>query len=304
MGLICIVSWWWVYIRLYHQTEVTPPTPPTANSWSRETVRHVRSGRWPGTSRHGGAPPSGNHYHLLTLTSRLPRRALVTSTMKLTMNLVVFDLDGTLTDTTHVDEHAIVGALQDVLGITDLSTDWNTYMHSTDAGIVHEVISAHRGGVAEEDLDSVQTQFFENMENFYTSSPGLFQPIPGAPDVLERLAHLGMATAIATGSWRESALFKLRVGGIRHAGVPLASSNDDHSRSAIIKTAILRAQQQHGVEVFERITYVGDGMWDARASRNLGIRFVGVARNGHADTMRRAGVEEVVADLTGIESVL
>ena len=220
------------------------------------------------------------------------------------MDLVIFDLDGTLTDTTQVDEHAIVGALQDVLGVTGLSTDWSTYVHSTDAGIVHEVISANRGGVSDEDLDAVQTRFFEIMENFYTSSPGLFRAVPGAQDVLERLKANGVATAIATGSWRESALFKLRVGGIRHAGVPLASSNDDHARSAIIKTAILRAQQQQSVELFDRITYVGDGMWDARASRNLGIRFVGVARNGHADTMRKAGVEEVVADLTRIEDVI
>lgn len=220
------------------------------------------------------------------------------------MNLVVFDLDGTLTDTTQVDEHAIVGALQDVLGVTGLSTDWGTYVHSTDAGIVHEVIAAHRGGVSDDDLEEVQARFFEIMENFYTSSPELFRPLPGAADVLQRLARVGVATAIATGSWRESALFKLRVGGIRHVGVPLASSNDDHSRSEIIKVAINSARRLHGVDVFDRITYVGDGMWDARASKNLGIRFIGVARNGHADTMRKAGVEEIIGDLTELEALL
>lgn len=220
------------------------------------------------------------------------------------MDLVIFDLDGTLTDTTQVDEHAIVGALQDVLGVTGLSTDWSTYVHSTDAGIVHEVIAANRGGVSDDDLDAVQSRFFEIMENFYTSSPELFRPLPGATDVLHRLGEQGVATAIATGSWRESALFKLRVGGIRHAGVPLASSNDDHSRSEIIKVAIGRAQQQHGVESFERIIYVGDGMWDARASKNLGIRFIGVARNGQAELMRKAGVGDVIEDLTKIELLL
>ena len=220
------------------------------------------------------------------------------------MDLVVFDLDGTLTDTTQVDEHAIVGALQDVLGVTGLSTDWSTYVHSTDAGIVHEVIAANRGGVSDEDLDAVQLKFFEIMENFYTSSPELFRALPGAVDVLERLNEAGVATAIATGSWRESALFKLRVGGVRHVGVPLASSNDDHSRSEIIRVAISRARQQHNVEEFDRITYVGDGMWDARASKNLGIRFIGVARNGHADTMHKAGVEDVISDLTELETLL
>lgn len=217
------------------------------------------------------------------------------------MDLVVFDLDGTLTNTTFVDEHAIVGALQQVLGVEDLSTDWSTYLHSTDAGIVHEVISQHQGGVNIDTLDRVQEAFFEIMENLYTSSPELFAPVPGATDVLKRLHGRGLATAIATGSWRESALFKLRVGKVWHDGVPIASSDDDHSRSEIIRSAIRQAQRVHNVEAFDNVTYVGDGMWDARASKNLGIRFIAVAQNGNADTMRGAGVETVIEDLRRVE---
>jgi len=217
------------------------------------------------------------------------------------MDLVVFDLDGTLTNTTFVDEHAIVGALQHVLGVEDLSTDWSTYLHSTDAGIVEEVISQHQGGVSVETLDRVQETFFEIMENLYTSSPELFVAIPGASDALKRLSGRGLATAIATGSWRESALFKLRVGRVWHDHVPIASSDDHHSRSEIIRTAIRNAQRMHGVEEFDRVTYVGDGMWDARASKNLGIRFIAVAQNGKESVMRDAGVETVIPDLRNIE---
>ena len=139
------------------------------------------------------------------------------------MELVVFDLDGTLADTTQIDEHAVVGALENVLGITGLSTDWLSYQHTTDAGIVHEVISSVQGGVSEETLGQVQDEFFVIMENFYTSSPDLFRALPGASTVLKRLEDLGVATAIATGSWREAALFKLRAAGIWHSFVPIAS---------------------------------------------------------------------------------
>jgi phosphoglycolate phosphatase-like HAD superfamily hydrolase len=214
------------------------------------------------------------------------------------MQLIIFDIDGTLTDTNHVDEHAIVGALQDVLGLSDLSTDWSTYEHSTDSGIVKEVITRVHGSVPPHILQRVQDKFFEYLEAFFSTSPDLFRALPGGETILRDLDALGYATAIATGSWRESALFKLRVARIWKESIPMATSDDSVSRSEIIDTAIQRAKQRFEVENFESVRYVGDGVWDARASRRLGLPFIGVGGGHKMSRLMDEGATAVVEDLT------
>jgi phosphoglycolate phosphatase-like HAD superfamily hydrolase len=216
------------------------------------------------------------------------------------MDLVIFDIDGTLTDTNHVDEHAIVGALQDVLGLSDLSTDWATYEHSTDSGIVKEVITRVHGSVPPHVLQRVQDKFFEYLEAFYSASPDLFMAMPGAGTILRDLSEQGVQTAIATGSWRESALFKLRVARIWKDNVPMATSDDSVSRSEIIQTAIERAKVNYNQAEFNSIRYVGDGVWDARAARHLGLPFIGVGSGHRKDMLVSEGALVVVDSLNQI----
>src|ERR1041384_1792023 len=51
------------------------------------------------------------------------------------MNLVIFDIDGTLTQTDFVDEECFVKAFHDEFGITGINTNWVAYPHCTDSGI-------------------------------------------------------------------------------------------------------------------------------------------------------------------------
>ena len=44
------------------------------------------------------------------------------------------------------------------------------------------------------------------------------------------------------------------------------------------------------------ITYVGDGPWDYRASRELGWSFIGIADGDRARTLRELGASRVEAD--------
>ncbi|MBI3191378.1 MAG: hypothetical protein HYZ36_01850 [Pedosphaera parvula] len=50
------------------------------------------------------------------------------------MHLVIFDIDGTLTETNAVDADCYVRALAEVFGFADVDTDWSTYPHVTDSG--------------------------------------------------------------------------------------------------------------------------------------------------------------------------
>ena len=51
------------------------------------------------------------------------------------MNLAIFDIDGTLTQTDHVDNICFLQALADAHQITNISTDWAGYPHTTDSAI-------------------------------------------------------------------------------------------------------------------------------------------------------------------------
>ena len=45
------------------------------------------------------------------------------------MPLVMFDIDGTLTESMKVDEECFVRSFKDVFGFADIDTDWSHYPH-------------------------------------------------------------------------------------------------------------------------------------------------------------------------------
>ena len=61
------------------------------------------------------------------------------------MRLVIFDIDGTLTQTTKADEECFVRSLAEVCGFGEVDTDWSHYKHATDSGILQEIYEAHAG---------------------------------------------------------------------------------------------------------------------------------------------------------------
>ena len=62
------------------------------------------------------------------------------------MQLIIFDIDGTLTQTADVDSRCFVQTVKDVLDLDEIDTDWATYRHVTDAGIAADLLerTAHR----------------------------------------------------------------------------------------------------------------------------------------------------------------
>lgn len=87
--------------------------------------------------------------------------------------------------------------------------------------------------------------------------------------------------SIATGGWRDSARLKMASAGMCFDDHPTASADDAHDRESIMKISIQRAVERHGAP-FSRTVYVGDGVWDARACRTLGIPFVGIGSGERA----------------------
>jgi phosphoglycolate phosphatase-like HAD superfamily hydrolase len=216
------------------------------------------------------------------------------------MHLIVFDVDGTLTRTDDLDGDCYVQAVLEGLGIGPIETHWHRYRHVTDSGILQEILESRHGRPpSEEESRRVLRRFHELLAEAFAGGPHRCLPVAGGPETVRRLlAEPGQAVALATGGWGETARLKLRQAGyeIGHAGnAAFASADDSPVRSEIMRIAERRARAVHSVDGFETITYVGDGLWDATASAELGWRFVGVASGEQAARLQAAGARAVIS---------
>jgi phosphoglycolate phosphatase-like HAD superfamily hydrolase len=97
---------------------------------------------------------------------------------------------------------------------------------------------------------------------------------------------------VATGSWRESALLKLRRAGLDRFDLPLASADDGEAREEIVAHGVSLAD---GGAPFEGVVLIGDKPWDLAAARHFGFGFVGVASSSR-ERLEAAGAARVFDD--------
>ena len=221
--------------------------------------------------------------------------------------IVIFDIDGTLCRTSGVDDSCWCRAAREVLGVESMSTDWGAYPHSTDEAIACALIREHRDEEpSRELLDRLRDRFMHLLEATHERDPDQFQATPGASALIQRLRARGIHVAVATGGWRCSALFKLDCAGISHHELPAAFADDAHPREEIISTAMKRAAAAAGgdLDSLGAAVYVGDGCWDVRAARGLGIGFLGVATGNRADQLLAEGAPRVFSDFSDHDSFI
>jgi phosphoglycolate phosphatase-like HAD superfamily hydrolase len=214
------------------------------------------------------------------------------------MHLVLFDIDGTLTLTNEVDNSCYLCALGEALGATEIDTDWAKYRDVTDSGIASVLWEARYGAPpSSAQLDAVRERFVTLLEQAFAHDPAACRAVPGAAAILAALAERAdFAVGLATGGWLESARLKLHHAGLGEREFPLASASDACAREAIMALAVKRAAARWGVPCFQSIVYVGDAVWDVRASRNLGYHFIGIGSAGQAVRLRGEGAKCVIAD--------
>ena len=194
------------------------------------------------------------------------------------MNLVMLDIDGTLTQSYEYDQEIFGLAIAEVLGCPPVNADLNGYVDKTSTGVTREAVRHVTGRSPKvEQIEEVKRNVLRRLEKMYQESPEIFGEVPGARRFLERLRSLdGAGIAIATGCWRNEAQFKLRASGLSVAGIPMATSDDDRNRTRIMQIAAERARDFYACPGFERVVYLGDGPWDLQEARSLGFRFIGI----------------------------
>jgi len=218
------------------------------------------------------------------------------------MRLVVFDIDGTLTQTMKADEECFVRSLAEVCGFDDVDTDWSRYKHATDFGVFREIHETRTGRLPSPSETSRFRQHFVDLLA-RVSSVAALAAVPGAPLLLSRLADSREhGVALATGAWRDSARLKMASAGLCYDDYPAASSDDAFDRVSIIQLSVQRAAERYGRP--GSTVYVGDGVWDARACRSVGIPFIGIGTGSRATRLSAEGAVCVFADFSDTELFL
>ena len=212
------------------------------------------------------------------------------------MHLVLFDIDGTLTQSQSTDTEIYLHSLSEIFGFADVDPDWSSYRHTTDSGILHEIFESRLGRApTAAEISTFRAHFVNAIAIAAARTP--FREILGANQVLSHLTRLPFyCVGLATGGWSDSARCKMRSAGMWYDAFPSASADDAVSRVSIMQIAIDRVMTSAGERRPDTIVYVGDGIWDARACQQLKVPFVGIAAGGHADALRAEGAAEVFPD--------
>jgi phosphoglycolate phosphatase-like HAD superfamily hydrolase len=221
-------------------------------------------------------------------------------------NIAIFDIDGTLALSLEADDTIIVNSLAKAFDIQSIDDNWGSYTTSTDSGIIPEILTNAFGRPStKQEYQTWKATYVELLTQENERRSDWCKPMPGAQDLINELrANDDWCCAMATGSIGESALIKLGSTGLELERVPFSNANNGYKRTDIIKHALEQTKIQQGVDEFQRIVYVGDGLWDLRAAKSMGICHLGRQTGDYSRKLYEAGARHVVNDFTNTEMIM
>ncbi len=220
------------------------------------------------------------------------------------MKLVIFDIDGTLSCTNIIDQSCFLSTAQDLIHSSIQHFDPERFTHFTDQNIVIELFEWYKGSPPEpQAYEGFRQLYLERLRAAQAKSPEAFQAVPGAQRILQALSS-GWQIALATGCWQEAAQLKLEYAGIEAQHYPIATSDNSRSRQGILQHAIAQVAAKQPSTHFDKIVYVGDGIWDMRTCAALGIPFVGIEAEQQQQKRELLGAHFLLENYLDLNQVL
>jgi HAD superfamily hydrolase (TIGR01509 family) len=179
---------------------------------------------------------------------------------------VLFDVDGTLVDTTYlhtvawweaIRQHDHDVPMAEIHRAIGMGSD-NLLEHLIGAGADDGMADAH---------DVLYAAWWERL-----------RPLPGAADLLRACAERGLAVVLAS-SAKAAELAKLRRVLDADDVIAAATSSSDAERSKPAPDIVQAALDQSDVDP-RRCVFVGDAVWDVEAAGRLGIPCIGLTCGG------------------------
>jgi phosphoglycolate phosphatase-like HAD superfamily hydrolase len=202
--------------------------------------------------------------------------------------LIIFDVDGTLVGGETQDCACFDQAIAAVVGLTLDSAFFDSLLEITAQAIAESSVRAAMRNVGTGLEETIRDEYLRRLREAHSRDVNVFPPRQGTHALLAHLSTIpGINIAIATGCWQATSSFKLNAAGIDVSTYAMATSSDTRSRAEIIRLAAQRAGRSLSDAV-----YVGDGLWDWKASQDVGIPFIGTGLK--LDRLKAAGVEHTL----------
>ena len=187
----------------------------------------------------------------------------------MTTPAVLFDIDGTLVDSNYLHVHAWQQAFHEV-GLPVQAWHIHRSIGMDGSTLVEELSNG-----ADED---VRKQLKDAHTRHYEASAELLTPLPGARDLLARVADLGLQVVLAT-SAPENELAQLRKTLGCDELVSAITSSEDVEQAKPRPDIVHVALEKAGVAA-EQAVFIGDTVWDVEASARAGVPCIGVLSGG------------------------
>ncbi|MEV4638896.1 HAD family hydrolase [Actinoplanes sp. NPDC049548] len=208
---------------------------------------------------------------------------------------VLFDVDGTLVDTTYL--HAV--AWWEALRQHDKDVPMAEIHRAIGMGsdkILDHLLGADRDKSDDEHMATAH-------DILYGAWWERLRPLPGAADLLRACADLGLAVVLAS-SAKGAELTKLRRVIDADDVITAATSSADAEESKPAPDILQAALDQSDVDP-QQCVFVGDAVWDVKAAGKLGIPCIGLACGGtSADELTAAGAIETYKDPAALLAAL
>lgn len=223
------------------------------------------------------------------------------------MRLLLFDIDGTLINSSRIGRQALGRALRAVFG-TAGALETYEFAGKTDRRIVHDLLTAE-GWPAEE----IVARLPELDERMADAGRDLFTPdtiwaCPGVGPLLDALnGNSEVILALLTGNIHQTVPLKLAAAGIDPAQFTAAAyGSDSLNRDDLFGIALERVRQSTGLHFAgEDVIIVGDTPADIRCARSGGGRVVAVATGPYPkEVLSRHQPDHLFSDLSGTEDIL
>lgn len=185
--------------------------------------------------------------------------------------LIVFDIDGTLTDSIPTYLPVITKVLSDI-GLKDIDTDYDNYLHHTDLYALTYNYKRTFNKEAPHELRYEVDTLLETELLKHAAVP----EIPGAIALLQKLQSLKIPFAYGTGAFPKATAVKMQGSKVPFIPEVLATSLHNVSRVGFVQEAINKAKVFYDRKRFDRVIAVGDGLWDLKAAQEMNIEFLGV----------------------------
>lgn len=199
------------------------------------------------------------------------------------MNLIVFDVEGTLTVNNPTDRICFQEAAQIMLQSDLGEFDFSAESYSTDTELVFSLWNAFKGrNPSKDEFETFQTHYFERLKHHYVKGNIKYKAVPGAQELLRSLmSSPNWRFTLTSSSWGFAAAFKLKAAGFFTRHYQVIGSEDKMNYEEVIKSAIEKAEGFHKESSFKKTVYIGDDLPSLKACSNLQIPYLGMSNPYH-----------------------